>query len=270
VRISSALSGANYEVRYQNGDGTVPRESARLGGRVEPGRLHFVCGIEHVALPGHPDVTGRIRDFLLTGAPIAGPERDCRATGVEVQIFNLTLGASAAAAAPPTLAEAARAGQIDLLDLGAQKVFVTNASRPVKLRLRGRRLGLRVTPLRDGRRGKARYYGPVSGALTLDAAADARIRRAGKLLTPQHRADRRPPRTRVRLRLRGRDVQLSFRATDSSGVAATHVKVGKGAAKPVRPGHPLRVKRTDLKRLRFQSIDVFGNIERPRRIPNRR
>ena len=243
VRISSALSGANYEVRYQNGDGTVPRESARLGGRVEPGRLHFVCGIEHVALPGHPEVTSRIRDFLLTGAPIGGPERDCRATGVEVQIFNLTLGASAAAAQPPTLAEAAPAGLIDLLDLGAQKVFVANAAHPVKLRLRGQRLGLRVTPLRDGRRGKTSYYGPVSGALTLDAAADARIRKGGKLLAPQRRADHRPPRTRVRLRLRGPDALLRFRATDSSGVAATHVKVGKQAAKPVSVGRPLRVRR---------------------------
>jgi hypothetical protein len=56
-----------------------------------------------------------------------------------------------------TLEEAERAGMIELLDLGAQMLLAANASRPVTLRLDGRRLGLRVTPLGDdGARGRPR------------------------------------------------------------------------------------------------------------------
>ena len=133
----------------------------------------------------------------------------------------------------------------------------------MKLRLRGRQLGVRVTPLRDGRRGKSRYYGPLSGTLTLAAGADARLRAGRKLLRPLRRADERPPRTSVRVRRRGRDAVLRFRG---SGVVATYVKVGRRAVQIVRPGRALRVRRGDLKRVRFQSVDVFGNDERPRRL----
>jgi hypothetical protein len=92
VRITETSSGGDYAVGWVDGDGTVPRESARLGGNVPAGRLHHVCGIDHVALPGHPAVTGRIRAFLLDGTAIAGPEQDCRLGPVQDETFPPSLG----------------------------------------------------------------------------------------------------------------------------------------------------------------------------------
>jgi predicted kinase len=194
-----------------------------------------------------------------------------RLRGVAVQSFTLPFGPRRARATggPPgsmTPQQADRAGAIELLDLGAQQLFATNASTPVTLRLQGRRTGLSVTPLgADGERGRPRFYGPLSGTLTIEAGADAKIRTGGKLVAPLRRADRRPPRTRVRVRLHGGRAILRVRATDRSGVAVTFATVGDRPTKRVR--RILRVRRADLKRVRFQSVDAFGNVEPPRRAP---
>src|SRR5205807_6656382 len=50
-------------VTWVNGDGTVPLTSAEAA--TPPGRIHFVCGIDHVPLPGDARVDGRIQGFLL-------------------------------------------------------------------------------------------------------------------------------------------------------------------------------------------------------------
>jgi lecithin:cholesterol acyltransferase len=263
-----------YRVGWVNGDETVPRRSAALGGSVPPDRLHIVCGIDHLELVQDEAVRDLIGDFLRAGEPIAGADDDCPARGVEFQLFTLPLGArrTRAAGGPPgsmTLEQADRAGAIELLDLGAQKLFATNASRPVELQLEGRRIGLRVTPLGDdGDRARPRFYGPLSGTIAIAAGAGAKIREGGKLVAPRRGADRRPPHTRARVRVHGRRAVLRLRATDRSGVAATFTSVGGRPAKRVR--RILRVRRVDLNRVRFQSVDVFGNLERPRRVPTGR
>jgi pimeloyl-ACP methyl ester carboxylesterase len=261
-----------YRIAWANGDETVPRRSAGIGGTVPPDRLHIVCGISHLDLARDRAVTGRIGDFLRSGAPIAGTDDDCPAQGVEISIFRRLLGPASASAGPAdavTPEEAARAGRIELLDLGAQQLIAANASRPVTLRLDGRRLGLRVTPLGDdGQRGRPRFYGPLSGSLTIGAGADAEILKAGAVVQPRRRADRRPPTTRARVRLGRRHALVRLRARDDSGVAATTVRIGRRPA--TRVGGSLRVKRAALARLRFQSVDIFGNVERPRRVRIRR
>ena len=114
-----------YRVSWVNGDETVPRESAALGGSVPPDHLHIVCGIDHLELVQDEAVRDRIGDFLRAGAPISGADNDCPARGAEVQAFTLPLGARrtrAAGRAPGSLTpeQADRAGAIELLDLGAQ------------------------------------------------------------------------------------------------------------------------------------------------------
>jgi Calx-beta domain-containing protein/lecithin:cholesterol acyltransferase len=263
--ISTLTRESVYRIGWADGDGTVPRRSALLDGKVPADRLHFVCRVPHVELPGSPVVTDRLGAFLFEGKPIGVPDSDCAAEGLEIEtVRTVPAVASSAASGPLTLAAAQRAGLVDVLDLGLQRLLVTNRARPVTLRVRGRRLALRVTPLRNGRRGEARYYGPVSGRLTIRAAAGAVIRKGGKRVGARRRADRRPPRTRVRVITRGRRALLRFRARDRSGVAATYVKIGTRPARRVRRG--LRVARKDLRRLRYQSIDVFANIERPRHV----
>jgi hypothetical protein len=81
--------GGIYSVRWANGDETVPRRSAGIGGNVPEDRLHIVCGIDHLALASDPAVTDRIGDFLRSGAPIAGTDDDCPSQGVEISTFTL-------------------------------------------------------------------------------------------------------------------------------------------------------------------------------------
>jgi hypothetical protein len=254
-----------YRIAWANGDETVPRRSAAIGDTVPPDRLHIVCGINHLDLARDPAVTDRIGDFLRSGAPIAGTDEDCPAQGVEISVFRRLLGPARASADALTPEVAERAGMIERLDLGAQQVIAASASRPVTLRLAGRRLGLRVTPLGgDGRRGRPRYYGPLSGSLTIGAGADAEIRMAGELVPPRPRADRRPPRTRARVTLHRGHALVRLSAGDDSGVAATVARIGRRPATRVRGR--LRVRRAALARLRFHSVDIFGNVERPRRV----
>jgi pimeloyl-ACP methyl ester carboxylesterase len=83
---------ARYHINWGNGDETVALKSATLGGSLPPGRLHFVCGVEHAELPGHPRVTTRIEDFVLEGRPISGSENKCPPPGNEDVSFRLDLG----------------------------------------------------------------------------------------------------------------------------------------------------------------------------------
>ncbi|HYH58917.1 MAG TPA: alpha/beta fold hydrolase [Thermoleophilaceae bacterium] len=256
-----------YSVRWGDGDGTVPYKSAQLGG--QPGaRLHYVCGISHVPLPGHPNVTGRIKDFLLKGDPITGPNCNGDASGFEVYTLGLGGGGSASArtAQSPevSLEQAESFGLVERLDLPDQEIIAANSSRPVTLTMKGRR-AFRVTPLRNSTRGMPRYYRPVKGTVTIDLGENAVLERNGERLKPLAKADKRPPRTRVRLRIRGKRAVLTFRARDANGVDATYVQTGKDKGKRLG-GRKLRVKSSRLKRIRFQSVDVFGNVERLRRV----
>jgi hypothetical protein len=49
-------------------------------------------------------------------------------------------------------------------------------------------------------------------------------------------------------------------------VVATYVKIGKRKPRKVRG--KVKVGRSKLGKVRFQSVDVFGNLEKPRRVPN--
>jgi len=270
VSITPLLDGTGiYALNWTNGDGTVPLDSARLGTSVAADRLHFVCGVGHVDLPGDPTVTKGIEDFLLKGKPIADLNNNCLASGFQFQEVNpIALGSSSArvtagGSGELTLDQAQERQLIERLDLGVQDLFATDADRPVRLKLKGKQLAFVVTPLENGKEGKPRYFGPVSGDLVIDAAAKAKLTANGKRLRPRKRPDRRPPRTRVEVTEQGSRAVLRFRAKDASGVAVTYAKVGKGKARRVK--RKLRVKKSSLGKVRFQSIDVFGNVERERR-----
>jgi hypothetical protein len=199
--------------------------------------LDIVCRIDHLELVQEQAVRDRIGDFLRAGEPVAGADDDCPARGAEVQAFTLPFGArrTRAAGGPPnamTPEQADRAGAIELLDLGAQKLFATNASTPVRLRLEGRRTGLRVTPLgADGDRGRPRLYGPLSGAITIDAGAGAKIRKAGKLVAPLRRADLR------RVRFQSVDASATSSGRDGPPRTAPRVRRGLVSAAPRSTRH---------------------------------
>jgi pimeloyl-ACP methyl ester carboxylesterase len=60
---------------YGNGDGTVPLISQSQGLLGREAIVHYVCGVEHAALPGDTQVQQMITDFILTGGPITSSAR---------------------------------------------------------------------------------------------------------------------------------------------------------------------------------------------------
>lgn len=60
---------------------------------------------------------------------------------------------------------------------------------------------------------------------------------------------------------------LTPKARDRSGVRATFIRIGRGKRRAWRG--PLRVPTSQLKSVRFGSVDVFGNAEPQRRLQGR-
>ena len=75
------LPGGYLKITYDNGDGTVPAKSAARGalGSGNPNKNHtyYSCGVDHVALPGHSQITDAIDDFLKYADEIEGLESPC-------------------------------------------------------------------------------------------------------------------------------------------------------------------------------------------------
>jgi pimeloyl-ACP methyl ester carboxylesterase len=270
VRVKPLPNGeAYYYPTWDRGDRTVPYLSARAG-LPGGGKLHFACYVDHLKLPGHKDVTGRIGDFLAAGEPITGAECNRPNLGYGVNVFKGTLGPvspklhAAAAGSALTLDQAQRQGLIERLDLPLQDVFATDDARPVKLKLGSRPAALVIRRLADGKQGKPVYYEPVAGGVLKTSGKKLVLRRGGKVVRPRKKPDRKPPRTRVKVKVDGKKAILRFTAKDASGVSATYVKVGK---KGRRVRGKVTIGKGKLRKVRFQSVDVFGNIEKPRRVP---
>jgi hypothetical protein len=253
-----------------DGDGTVPERSetqnAPDGATANDGvPLHYICGIEHGGESGNAGVQARIKDFLVTGGAIAGPESSCPVSGTIVKVYNThakVAGASAAAAGAMTPAAAKRAGLADVTTLGQSTMIVTDARHPVSIALPLGGGALTVTPFTNNKMGKAHTYKPATGTVTLDQAGT--VRRKGKLVKPG-KADATAPKTTARVRRKGKKSVVTLKARAAgTGVAATWVTIG--SAKPKRYKKALTLTAKQLKALRFSSIDRAGNLESARRV----
>jgi hypothetical protein len=251
-----------------DGDGTVPLRSetqnAADGATSNGGvPLHYICGVEHGAESGNATVQARIKDFLLTGGAIAGPESACPVSGTLVKLYNThakVAGASAAGAMTPAAAK--RAGLIDETTLGQSTMIVTDARHPVSIALPLGGGALTVTPFAGKKMGTAHTYKAATGTVTLDQRGT--VKRKGKVVKPG-KADTTAPKTTAHVRKRGKRVVVKLTARDTgTGVAATWVKLG--SAKPKRYRKALTLTPKQLKALRFSSIDRAGNLEVGRRV----
>lgn len=202
------VPGDYVVVGYANGDATVPVRSAVANAASGSVPVHYACRVRHQPLPGDPAVTERIRDFLVSGEAIeqeTSSPASCPASGFEIAIFEIELGparasesgatrspsgavsvrSAQAGAAAMTLEEAAQAGLIDLVDLGRQRIVVTDGRTPVELKLSGSRFEFRTTPLSDGVRGAESSYGPLGGEVEIAAGETLAITQDRKPLTPR-------------------------------------------------------------------------------------
>jgi Tol biopolymer transport system component/pimeloyl-ACP methyl ester carboxylesterase/Ca2+-binding RTX toxin-like protein len=194
-------------VTYGAGDGTVPVTSAAQApeGTTDPlGEnipIHYVCGVKHVPFPGDSGVTERIEDFLLRGDPVGPGPESCISSGFQVEFFEVDLangGATpsslpgesdstlrvAAASGAMTLEQAEFEGLIQLLDLGHQKIVITDSASPVELTYSADRYEVNVTPLRNSVKGETEYFGPMSGSVTIRAGEQLEVADAAGPVEP--------------------------------------------------------------------------------------
>ena len=260
---------------FGSGDGTVPALSATQGAFATGTPLgdnvpiHYVCGIEHMGLPSNFGVQSNIEGFLLEGKPITGADNNCPYTGAETQIYHVFVPnhgnglASASAASGTTvstasgtltLEQAAKAGLIQLIEIGGKTTVITDGNHPVTLKLSGKGLAVKVRPLT--RKSPAGYYGPLSGVLTISDAGV--VERGGKVL--KARGPKKAPHTSARVARRGRRFLVRLSVKAPAGASATYFQIGKAPSKIYR--RPLVLTKSQLKRLHFASVDHFGDWER--------
>ena len=237
------------------------------------------CGIGHMGEMEDEPVQDAAAPFIATGAdpvvdgtalkgfPCLLNSSEFSVTGKEdarsIEISRLaaatpaSVGPRARAAQAPvhgagrlSLAEAEKAGLVEVMYDEGRTVFVTN--RPVAVRVAGEGT-TQVTPITgEGKRGAAVVYdGPVEvtarGAKTQSSVAG-------------HPADVRAPRTTAKVRRTGARRVITLTASDRSGVAVTMVQVGRARPRPYR--RALKVGRRTT--VRYWSVDTFGNAERKR------
>jgi pimeloyl-ACP methyl ester carboxylesterase len=261
-------AGDLVTVDWVNGDGTVPLVSAEAA--TPPAARHYACGIKHVPLPGEPAVTSRLRAFLRNAdTPIGAGAGPCEAEGYAISLYTLAGGvfasrAGAAAGGGVSFVDAERRGLIEMLSTGRQIEAATSTRAPLTLTQRIRGAAVKIAPIKNGKRGRARFYGPVGkGRLTIGLGAKVSVKRNGKPVKPRKK-DTRAPKTTARLRRKGTTAILTVKVRDASPVT-TYVKVGKRVRR--LKARTLRLSRAQLrKRISVQSVDAFGNVEKPRRV----
>ena len=191
-------------IRWVSSDETVPAFSAAHD--TPRDRLHYVCGISHVPLTTDPQTTRLMDDFVIRGEPMRDEQSECPYEAREVTTYARDLSDLAGASAGPrttqviaggktyALADAERAGVVQVLDYGAAKTIVSLAGKDVRIELpagappagphrEGREQAAPLRPLRERwRRGGARRLrrGDAGGKTLKPAKADTRPRRRGR------------------------------------------------------------------------------------------
>jgi hypothetical protein len=247
--------------------------------------LKYFCGVGHMDELELRSQQQAIEPWLIDGTPVAaGPlasDEPCAidsakllaiaedASGkLDLTVRDEPLAAvRSRAAVSMSLLEAEAAGLVKASYGSGQVEVVSLVKRPLTITVSGKkRIALLTARLTDEGEKDARSFKPVRGPVVLGFKPGAApvATRKGKALKGRA-PDRRPPVTRVRVKKRGKTALLTFRARDASGVRQTLVIVGK--AKPRRAGRkPIRVPAKKLRTVRYASADIFGNVEKTRRL----
>lgn len=172
---------ADVEVRFGDGDETVPAHSAWQGppgGATlgDPVHLQRRCGITHMDQTKDLVVQGAYAQFLLFGrTPRKLPAPDCPPAGKLIDVHHdvpipppVTTGFTAANAdAPLSLGDAEWTGRADVLRLPGHTTVVTNDGTPVRLKFAAQGWTMTVTDLAGEARGRRVTYGPLRGEVVI-------------------------------------------------------------------------------------------------------
>jgi hypothetical protein len=159
-----------------------------------------------------------------------------------------------------SLAAAQVAGLVSVSDTPAGTLVVSDAARPVRITATGSQAVVVLIELHGGRPATTTVYGPLSGTLAVTAAGRATLTRDGRVIAPRRLRHPRPV-THATVTVTGSRVTVHFHVADPVGVAYTVAFLG-GRRLNVRDGQ-VALTRTEAARLRFYSVDLLGNRERP-------
>lgn len=161
------------------------------------------------------------------------------------------------------LAQAIKSGLVSGVKRGRITLLLVDQRHPVRIRVTGRGVVVQDAAVKHGHLGGGVRFGPVAGTLAVLAAKTLKVSANGHKLKAR-KPDHKPPRTTAKVTIEGKFAVVHVHATDASGVARTILVVGN---KPVKLKHgSARINRAQLKTVRYYSIDVLGNSERPRRL----
>ena len=256
-------------VTYGSGDGTVPAVSQTQGafpGTNSPAGIHYICDVAHAAEPGTAAVQGAIKDFVLSGAAIPEIGGPCTFTGTEVVLYKTNVvghGGIAAsvgsqAGSSMTIEQAVAKGLVQVFEHSGQTTIVTSPAQPVTLRLSARNLAMRVTALSSKGDGAARFYGPVSGTLTISGATVSKGKKHLRASKPGA-----APRVSAKVKRHGRRFLVTLLARSRKGLKAIYYRLGKASRRTY--SHPLLLSSGQLKSLRFAGVSVLGSWEHAQR-----
>jgi pimeloyl-ACP methyl ester carboxylesterase len=289
VRVGS-IDDVVGNVVFGNGDGTVPLRSATQGasesgsplGKAVP--IHYACNVGHVALPGDSQVLSGAGDYLLVGADIKGLDNKCAYTGAALYVYDIKLGGGnldvsvpgpapkslLAGQAAPTqqvpLQVAVNSGLIQVFPVGKTTVIVTNDQVPVRLTFKDDGIALQMQRVSSSGNGPLEGFRSVKAPLsisTFSGGAGPLVQVKGAVLKPTSVSKQRP-KTVAKVQQQGGAWVVILKGKSPNGVKATYYRIGNGKLLQYR--RALRLKRSQLDKLRVYSVDLYGNAEKPRRL----
>jgi len=290
IELNPATETQPVAVWYASGDGTVPLVSATEGaseGIAVKVPVHYVCRVDHVAIPADETVQAGIEEFLLRDDPIVGLEDNCPYTGQALDVFEPVIpehgttaprtGAKASATkravitvqsagATISLGEAVERGLVTTLQAGGSRFIADTTGKPVTINVSGSAVAVSVHSIKSGRKGNetgngpTALYGPVRGSLTIGPSGV--VKHGSRTLKPVRA--RRAPHTTAHVARHGRHLTVRLTARSGAGIAATYVRIGRGKVKLYT--RPFVITVRQLRSLRFESVDRFGRFERPQRV----
>ncbi len=286
------FADSDVGIRLGNGDKTVPVSSAvqgEIGGPYlgEPVDITYVCGVDHSALTSNQAVLGALTPLLLQGdaGSLDALNDPCIAKGSIVTIRSGGSG-TAVVDGPPggggnrrslrqttevndlSLGQAEKAGLLEILEVSADRVIlITNERIPVDIEVSAPDVTAEVIEGAEDENDRPMFFGPAA-ELSVVSGPTMTVSSNGVAMPPAA-PDTTPPATKGRVVRKKRTIFVTLRASDSSGVAGIYVGTRE---RRFHHGNTERIsfrgKRssTKLRQLRFQAIDVFGNLESIKRI----
>ena len=186
---ASSSSQDLAELRFGNGDQTVPARSATQG---TPGTSNplgedipivYECNISHVPLAGDTALTDAgARQFLILGEDLTAPTQPCSNGGFSIEVYDVTIGPAAAtrmitprAGIGESLVDAEAAGDIDLIRFPSVAFAVTDDFNPVTLDIPDAAAHVVVRRLDGETQGAPQSFGPFADGIELKTTAGGEI-----------------------------------------------------------------------------------------------